>query len=579
MALNTLKEGNAPIWHLWFVKSSAIYALVTVNISYIVRNRSCGLTTMKPNTNDLIKFFYRQSPDDPSVYYCRNAKCVPKQGHNGKAYKQKPNSGWTNLRNHLRVCVGPNFEDVYREHEAQAGGNIDGFFFNSTRDSEVFQLLEWLVMRNQPLSELDNDLTRRLVKAKPIHSQTMRKYILNMVPLVERAVTTELPDKFALLFDGWSDGPVHYVGLFATYCTMGEYRETLVAFSPLLQEDAMGAEQHLEFIKESLDVYRKSLANVVAFISDNCTVNRRLSTLTSIPLLGCVAHKFNLAVEDWCASTPGLIDALKSVRELMAKLRTLKNAAKLRELTHLGALLPNETRWTGKFDMIQRFFRLENCICKIEELDSYTPSPAKRRVLQRAVPHLAKFADISHNLQRKGLLLDKARFYFNAIVKDYPSMHKYLAPDTSIVHNPTFESAIVKLLQNQERDLSDFERCAVQVLRLPQTQTISHEHEDGEDGTNLSYFQEIEAKRRRLEMRTEYILPNFLPATSCTVERLFSSAKWVLSDVRKRMSPILAEAILFLKFNRRLWNMKTVALAMKMDQNSRYGYDDNLFYE
>jgi len=45
-------------------------------------------------------------------------------------------------------------------------------------------------------------------------------------------------------------------------------------------------------------------------------------------------------------------------------------------------------------------------------------------------------------------------------------------------------------------------------------------------------------------------------------ERLFSAAKHILTDVRKSTSPVLFEAILFLKHNRALWNERTVGKAM-----------------
>lgn len=76
------------------------------------------------------------------------------------------------------------------------------------------------------------------------------------------------------------------------------------------------------------------------------------------------------------------------MRELMTKLRTIKNAEKLRKLTHLGAVLPNETRWTGKYQMVKRFFRIEKCVSELEDLDSYLPSPAEQRVLERVMQHL-----------------------------------------------------------------------------------------------------------------------------------------------------------------------------------------------
>ena len=45
-------------------------------------------------------------------------------------------------------------------------------------------------------------------------------------------------------------------------------------------------------------------------------------------------------------------------------------------------------------------------------------------------------------------------------------------------------------------------------------------------------------------------------------ERIFSLAKHILSDTRKKTSPRLFEALLFLKVNRSLWDVYDVGVAM-----------------
>ena len=138
----------------------------------------------------------------------------------------------------------------------------------------------------------------------------------------------------------------------------------------------------------------------------------------------------------------------------MSQLRTLKNAAKLRKMTHLGGLLPNETRWCGKFQMVDRYFRIDRHIQNIESFDQYLPSPAQRRTLEAAIVHFKKFESISVNLQRKGLSLPHVRFVFDEICSDYPIMSKYLSADVDIVHNKAFENAVVKIVKKNESQLN-----------------------------------------------------------------------------------------------------------------------------
>ena len=181
--------------------------------------------------------------------------------------------------------------------------------------------------------------------------------------------------------------------------------------------------------------------------------------------------------------------------------------------------------------MVKRFFRIEKSVSEIEGLDQFTPTPAQHRVLERALVHLEKFSSVQSNIQKKGLQLDKVRFYLNNVMQDYPCMKIYIAPDTSIVHNPQFESAVVKLFQNKERDLTDIEKAAASSLRVGSNSANQLHDLDLLNTAKISYFDEIEGKRCRFNSCQEFLMPSFLPATSCTAERAFSAAKWILTDV------------------------------------------------
>ena len=85
----------------------------------------------------------------------------------------------------------------------------------------------------------------------------------------------------------------------------------------------------------------------------------------------------------------------------------------------------------------------------------------------------------------------------------------------------------------------------------------------------------------------KYVHPgNVVCATSNCCERLFSEAKYVMKPQRRAMSPILFEALLFLKKNAPYWNIATVAAAMKAylaGDNDRIAEmearDQDFFYE
>ena len=161
-------------------------------------------TNGKIDNADLIKFFFKNEPTDKSFYLCRNEKCKPKRGKKQKVYKQENGKGYTNLRNHRRSCVGENFEQIFVQHMKKSDEVLQIFCFSSYRDADVFKLMKWILMCDQPLIEIDNPLTRSLLNVEPVSSKSIRKYILSAIPLVEEAITKKLPEKFGIMFDGWT---------------------------------------------------------------------------------------------------------------------------------------------------------------------------------------------------------------------------------------------------------------------------------------------------------------------------------------------------------------------------------------
>ena len=175
------------------------------------------------NTQELVRFFFKQDESDYSLYYCQNEKCKPRRGRKAKGYKCVKGRGYTNLKNHLRTCIGEDYEQVYLDHLRKAGGVLDNYCFSSARDKDAFKLIEWVIMRNQPISEVDDPLTRSLFNVSPICSKSLREYILSLTPLVENEIKKRLPTKFSIMFDGWTDNNIHYVSVFATYMFEDQY--------------------------------------------------------------------------------------------------------------------------------------------------------------------------------------------------------------------------------------------------------------------------------------------------------------------------------------------------------------------
>ena len=144
-----------------------------------------------------------------------------------------------------------------------------------------------------------------------------------LVKALEKKITKLLPNKFPIIFDGWSlDGSsTHYVAVYAKFFNslngIGKRRrerekkvdlefemsyilevvKVLLAFTPLLEEEEYSSQNHMDSLEFVLEIYEKDFSNIICLICDNCNVNKSLANLCELPLVGCAAHRFNLAVQ------------------------------------------------------------------------------------------------------------------------------------------------------------------------------------------------------------------------------------------------------------------------------------------
>ena len=76
----------------------------------------------------------------------------------------------------------------------------------------------------------------------------------------------------------------------------GKTSTHLMAFQPLLDETNMTAENHLDLFISMLELYGKSVENVLFIVGDNASVNMSLAEKMGVPFIGCASHRLNLAV-------------------------------------------------------------------------------------------------------------------------------------------------------------------------------------------------------------------------------------------------------------------------------------------
>ena len=141
-----------------------------------------------------------------------------------------------------------------------------------------------------------------------------------------------------------------------------------------------------------------------------------------------------------------------------------------------------------------------------------------------------------------------------------------MAADADIVHNKDFERAVVLVQGGQEQELKRAEKDQIRRFLIDEDDEYSDEN-DTEEDRDRNAAQKLldenrERKRARFQKPTRYRCMNHIHPTTNKVERLFSRAKLVLTDMRKRMTPRHVELLLFLRMNRSLWNEVTVEQAM-----------------
>lgn len=140
------------------------------------------------------------------------------------------------------------------------------------------------------------------------------------------------------------------------------------------------------------------------------------------------------------------------------------------------------------------------------------------------------------------------------IIAKHGEFGAYIRRDAEIILHPHFENGIAKLQSGDHLNLTQEEQVAVQKFLKNQTIEIDSEEQPEEQPDDI--INRIK-KRRRVEFNP-YRPVNHVVPTSNIAERLFSQARHIMNYDRKKMKPQNLESLLFLKYNAKRWNDRTV---------------------
>ena len=161
----------------------------------------------------------------------------------------------------------------------------------------VFGWIEWICTDLLPFTFVEKEMSRKYSNLDNISYKTLMKYMHKLTKHVEAEIKKTLPDKFALVMDGWTaTNSSYFVAIFAAFPSKDVeigYETVLLTFSPLLIE-RRSREEHQELIKYALDLYGKSAENAVAITADKCKLNQCIADHIDIPMVCCTSHRFIL---------------------------------------------------------------------------------------------------------------------------------------------------------------------------------------------------------------------------------------------------------------------------------------------
>ena len=267
---------------------------------------------------------------------------------------------------------------------------------------------------------------------------------------------------------------------------------------------------------------------------------------------------------------------------MMKKAATLKVSAKLRQLTKLAVVRENATRWSSTYEMIDRYFKIQMQLSALVELLELLPTPLEVDTLSRGFRCLENFQAITKMLQRDRIPFTEVRGIFNLLVNDFPDMEYHLGVTSHLVVNPDFEAGIMRIGKGTPLTASQ-QLAVMSLVKWDNPVTLMEaESDDEEESYAVRVAKRLKQEESATIKRDQFMNLDVIPETSVNCERLFSLAKNILTDTRKCTSPVLFEALLFLKVNSNLWDAYSVGKAMgrtrdleERERNEGSAYDNS----
>ncbi len=151
-----------------------------------------------------------------------------------------------------------------------------------------------------------------------------------------------------------------------------------LAFSPCESENSQSAENHYQFLLFVLELFGKSIENVVALEGDNRSANKAFAIRVGCGFVGCASHRYNLAMKDILQEEQIVI---QKVRELIRDYMTQ---------------------------------------VELEDIDDLLLTPRQDKAIDRVKLRIADLDPITKAFQLDSATIADRRAYFDEVIAEYP---------------------------------------------------------------------------------------------------------------------------------------------------------------
>eukprot|EP00986_Skeletonema_menzelii_P018329 scaffold26626_cov178-Skeletonema_menzelii.AAC.7 len=352
------------------------------------------------------------------------------------------------------------------------------------------------------------------------------------------------------------------------------------------------------FIQNVLQQYGHTIDSLlIAFLADNTEVNRKLARDADLPHIPCLNHTVALDVGEMKKAGSQVTAHHEIIKDVLMQVkRSSVQVGILQQITNIRCATVNSCKWTSMASDLNRFDKLWDALSTMVtnerstvEFDTSAPF---RQMNKRFSNHMNTIASLHGKLQEQGLTRYKGQAYIDttmAAINEHKNTprHPLYCCEWKNAHsrrgnkhetNKFFCSGLHKIQTGKERTLNLIEKDACQWLlkvNHPAYKVNNDDNASGEDATptatesddfNFADLLTSSAESAALEKEateSEYVNTDHLLASAAIVECLWSKFDALVPQRREGMSPLLIEAILFLKENCDLWSIEDIREALR----------------